>query len=272
MLRIDFHSEHKLSRKKELYRQCPEEGHADTLISEDCEIYVDEEKVLTYLKHVPMEELRNAVRSIDKIGASRRQSGVPSQSRTFGFMPRMPVQQRDYCFGSTLNRDYPISKEVLFFFAKVFTDLLEKHHPGPLETSRAAIATVKPDWVMPGSVFTSGIINQDNPLQYHYDAGNFEGTWSAMAVFKEQVTGGHLVLPDFDLKLACQDSSILMFDGQSELHGVSPIRKMTAEAYRFSIVFYSLELLARCGTPQEELRRAQVSRTKVEMKRAGITK
>src|SRR5260221_500728 len=124
---------------------------------------------------------------------------------------------------------------------------------------------------MPGSVFTSGIINQDNPLQYHYDAGNFEGTWSVMAVFKEQVSGGHLILPEFNVKLACQDSSIVVFDGQSELHGVSPIRKMAEEAYRFSVVFYALEALCKCGTPKEELRRAQIQRTKVEMKRAKLT-
>lgn len=271
MLKISISKSEKKDRQ-ELYRKCPEEQHADQLISEDCEIWVDGVKVLTYLKHFPMEDLRAAVRAVDNISVSRRQSGVPSQSRVFGFSPRMPVQQRDYCASATLNREFPASKDVLFYYAQVFTHLLETHHPERLAVSRAALEKVKPEWIIPGSVFTSGIINQDNPLQYHYDGGNFEGTWSAMAVFKEQTTGGHLALPEFGVKLACQDSSILIFDGQSELHGVTPIRKMSADAYRFSIVFYSLAQLCKCGTPSEELRRAQVQRTQVEMKRAGIKK
>jgi len=271
MLRIETSLGAKADRV-DLYRTSPKEEHAKNLIAESCELWVDGVKTLTYLQNFPMEDLRGAVRAIEKIGSNRRQSGVPSQSRTFGFMPRMPVQQRDYCFGCTLNRDYPATKNVLFRYAEKFTELLGKHHPEKLTLSRQAISTVQPDWVIPHSVFTSGIVNQDNPLQYHYDAGNFEGTWSVMAMLKHQVAGGHLVLPEFGIKLACADSSVLIFDGQSELHGVTPIRKMHADSYRFSIVFYSLERMCKCGTPREELRRAQKSRTATEMKRAGVTK
>lgn len=269
MLRIEIASQ---ADKTELYRTSPKEEHAEHLISESCEIFCNDVKWLTYLTGHPMEDLRKAVRDIDNIYSNRRQSGVPSQSRTFGFMPRMPVQQRDYCYACTLHREYPESKEVLFKYAEKFTQLLGEHYPDQRALSQMAVNTVKPEWVMPGSVFTSGIINQDNPLQYHYDAGNFEDTYSVMAVFKDQVAGGHLILPEYNLKLACQDGSIVMFDGQSELHGVSPIRKMTQDAYRFSIVYYSLERMCKCGTPNEERRRAQVSRTKVEMRRAGLIK
>lgn len=262
----------KFEKRDELYRTCPREDDVQTLVSESCEIYRDGKKWFTYLENVPLEPLRRAVLGIDKIGISRRQSGVPSQSRIFGFSPRMPVQQRDYCTPASLNRDYPAEKEVLFGYAREFSRILLEQYPEQHAISVQAIASVLPDWVMQGSVFTSGIINQDNPLQYHYDAGNFENTFSVMAVFKKETAGGHLILPEYGLKLACQDSSLLIFDGQAELHGVSPIRKMTAEAYRYSIVFYSLAQLCRCGTPKEEIRRAQKQRTNTEMKRAGLQK
>jgi len=269
MKRIEILS---VTDRAELYRTCPKEEDSEHLISDSCELFYDGKKWATFISQFSMEPLRNVIRSIDDIGVSRRQTGVPSFSRTFGFMPRAPVQQRDYCYASTLQRDYPKQADVLFHYAKVFSNLLGEHYPEKAALSNQALGTVKPEWTLPGSLFTSGIINQDNPLQYHYDAGNFEGTYSVMAVFKEQVTGGHLVLPEYNVKLACQDSSILIFDGQSELHGVSPIRKMSPEAYRFSIVYYSLEQLCKCGTRKEEIRRAQISRTKTEMKRAGITK
>lgn len=269
MLRIEIKGQ---TDRTDLYRHCPAEEHAEQFVSENCEIWYDGRKWFTYITDFPMEELRKAVLSIDNIGVSRRQSGVPSQSRIFGFSPRMPVQQRDYCAPASLNRDYPGQKNTLFKYAELFSGLLEKHYPEHAETSRIAMKNVKPEWVMPGGLFTSGIINQDNPLQYHYDAGNFEGTWSVMAVFKHQVAGGHLILPEYNLKLACQDGSICIFDGQSELHGVSPIRKMTEDAYRYSIVFYSIEAMCRCGSQKEEIHRAQVQRTKTEMKRAGILK
>ncbi len=267
MLQIEIKSKTDESLR---YRTVPQEDDCSQLISESCEIFLEGKKILTYLQHFPMDTLRAAVLSIDRIYSNRRQSGVASQSRTFGFMPRMPVQQRDYCTASTLHREYPEAKGTLFYYSNLFSELLREHYPDQYAHSQKAIATVKPDWVLPGGCFTSGVINQDNPLEYHYDAGNFEGTWSVMAVLKQGVAGGHLLLPDYNLKLACQDSSIVIFDGQSEMHGVSPIRKMTEEAYRYSVVFYSLENLCKCGTPKEELRRAQISRTAVEMKRAGL--
>jgi hypothetical protein len=267
MLRIEIKSQ--LDRM-DLYRTSPKEEHAENLISESCEVFYGGRKWFTYLTDQRMEDLREAVLAIKNIGSNRRQSGVASKSRVFGYMPRMPVQQQDYCKSSSLHREYPKSKELLFKYSERFSTLLKEHYLEQWELSQRACQTVKPDWVMPGGCFTSGIINYDNPLNYHYDAGNFEGTWSVMATFKNKTGGGNLILPEYNLKLACQDSSLCIFDGQSELHGVSPIVRLAEDSYRYTCVFYSLESLCKCGTPKEELRRAQVSRTKTEMKRAGL--
>lgn len=258
--------------RTDLYRKSPKEADCANLITESCQLWNEGQCKALYITGLPNEDLRKAVQAVDKISSNRRQSGVASQSRVFGYQPRMPVQQRDYCAQATLNRDYPRTYEVLKRKAAEFSQVYERFFPENHALSVAAINTVKPCWRIPGSVFTSGIINKDNPLQYHYDAGNFENTWSVMAVFKKGTAGGALILPDYDVKLECSDNSLLIFDGQSELHGVTPIMKTQQEAYRFSVVFYSLEAICRCGNPQEELRRAQVSRTKVEMKRAGILK
>ncbi len=149
---------------------------------------------------------------------------------------------------------------------------MREHYSDRYDHSVKSVAEVNQDFKIPGSVFTSGILNYDNPLQYHYDAGNIEGTWSMMAVFKNKTMGGNLILPEYDVKLSCSDRSIVIFDGQSELHGVSPIVKTEKESYRYSIVFYALAGMLKCGTRAQELKRAQITRTKTEMKRAGVLK
>ncbi len=40
------------------------------------------------------------------------------------------------------------------------------------------------DWRIEDSFFTSGIINNKNALNYHFDSGNFEGCMSAMVVLQ----------------------------------------------------------------------------------------
>lgn len=258
--------------RADLYRKAPLEEHCTNLVNESFELFYDGQRKAVYLTGQPLEKLREAVLKVTKIHSNRRQSGVPSQSRIFGFSPRMPVQQRDYCSVATLNREYPETASTLFDFAQHFSKIYEAVFPEKYAHSQLMMKNLLPEWKIRDSVFTSGIINLDNPLQYHYDAGNFEGTWSVMAVFKKNTAGGHLILPEYNVKVACADSSLFIFDGQSELHGVTPIIKTAQDGYRYSVVYYALEALCRCGTPKEELRRAQVSRTKVEMKRAGIIK
>ncbi len=261
------------TKRKELYRTCPKESDATQLIDGSTEFWRDGKRWLSYIEGFPMESLRLAVQEFDKkIAVNRRQSGVPSMSKTFGCSPRAPVQQRDYCYQASLHRENPAAGKVLIDYAEKFSNLLRESYPEQAEVSAKATAGVLKHWLMGESLFTSGIINKENPLQYHYDAGNFEGTWSVMAVFKKDIVGGHLILPEYGVKIACKDSSLLIFDGQSELHGVSPISKMSAQAYRYSVVFYSLEKMSQCGTPTEEIRRAQIQRTKTEMKRAGLVK
>lgn len=257
--------------RTDLYRKPPNESDSSNLISESFELWNEGVCKAIYIHNFPMESLRESILKVNKFATSRRQSGVASRSLIFGFSPRMPVQQRDYCNQARLNTNFPETKEVLFEYAKQFSSLYGKIFPERHQHSLDAVQNVLPDWRIPDSVYTSGIINLDNPLQYHYDAGNFEGTWSTMAVFKKNTMGGHLVLPDYNVKVACGDSSLFIFDGQSELHGVTPIIKQP-DGYRYSVVFYALEAMCKCGNPKDELKRAQISRTNVEMKRAGLMK
>lgn len=123
------------------------------------------------------------------------------------------------------------------------------------------------DYVIQDSAFTSGIINKNNPLKYHFDRGNFVDVWSNMLVFKHRIEGGFLSCPEFDIGFELKHNSLLMFDGQGILHGVTPIKRHGPESYRYSIVYYSMRQMWQCRPLGEEIDRIRKKKTERERKR-----
>jgi hypothetical protein len=116
---------------------------------------------------------------------------------------------------------------------------------------------IAPHWRIKGTPFTQGVINDANALGYHYDRDNVPGGWSCMVYFKEGVQGGNLIVPALRLKFMCADRAFMLFDGQSLMHGVTPITKLNDKAYRYSIVYYARESMVGLGTLEEELAKSQ---------------
>ena len=122
---------------------------------------------------------------------------------------------------------------------------------------------------MHGGVFTSGICNYNNPLRLHYDKGNFPGSWSAMFAFTHSIRGGNLVLPGYRVAFRFNKPSFIIFDGQKNLHGVTPIKYLGKSGFRYSVVYYAMQGMCRCLSTGEELERIRVVKTGRERKRAG---
>ena len=118
------------------------------------------------------------------------------------------------------------------------------------------------EYKMRDTVFTSGIINKNNELNYHYDAGNFEECYSCMITAKNGITGGYLAMPEYDVNVEVLHGSVFLFDGQSILHGVTPIQKMGDDHYRYTVVYYSLKEMWKCLEFGDELARAKKRMTK----------
>ena len=88
-----------------------------------------------------------------------------------------------------------------------------------------------------------------------------------MVVFKGDVDGGHLVIPELDISLEVADNSLTIFDGQDLLHGVSPIEYRHEQSYRYSVVYYSLERMWQCMTVDEEIARIRTKKMEREINR-----
>jgi len=109
------------------------------------------------------------------------------------------------------------------------------------------------------------VINKESSLPYHRDGNNFDA-WSVMPVIRRGVRGGHLHIPEYDIVVPCRDMFTVAFFGRRLVHGVTPMSKQSAEAYRISVVYYALKGLKDCHTFAEETALARVKRTEREDK------
>lgn len=224
--------------------------------------------VIVYLK-LPADDqaaaIRRALPSI-KFKKEVRTRGLDTRSRVFGYSPRI-ARRQDFCKATMLRNEQPGIHQVIAEYAGKVAGYYQQFHPELYAEHQGMCEKVLPDWKIKDSPFTSGIINQNNILPYHHDVGNFRNVWSNMLVFKQDVQGGYLSIPEYDIGLEVADNSLTMFDGQNLLHGVTPMEKQSARAFRYSIVYYSLQAMWRCLPPKEEVRRIQKLRTEREFKR-----
>jgi hypothetical protein len=133
--------------------------------------------------------------------------------------------------------------------------------PGRYAQHAQWAADVHPAWHLGSSLYTSGIINANNPLLYHVDRGNWPWAYSAQYTWRGPTTGGLLVMPELRVAFDLGEGSLLLFNGGTWIHGVTPITKLTPDAVRYSLVLYSRQGAIHCGTPAEEQKRIQRLRT-----------
>lgn len=190
-----------------------------------------------------------------------------SRDVNFGFKPRKAVyaQPAGCC---AFNALYPGWYERLcdlgeFLLKKYAAFAPEKHSAH----KKIVEETVAPQWRIGKTPYTQGVINNSNALGFHYDRDNFEGMWSTMAYFVNGVRGGDLIIPSLQAKLVVRNETYVLFDGQGLMHGVTPIRKLRSEGYRYSIVYYSRKSMRGLGTFEEELEKIKVLEVKKHLVR-----
>lgn len=239
------------------------------LVTESATIYENGAQQIVYLElDIDCSDIVAALQRIhyDK---SYRTTGLLSTSRIFGYSPRITIR-RDYCTATSLAKAQPSEHAIISGYAAKVAQYYASMNPDLYKTHQATTDEhVIGEYKIKDSPFTSGIINKNNPLKYHFDTGNFKDVWSCMLVFKRDVEGGYLSVPEYNLAFELKNNSLLMFDGQSLLHGVTPIHRTSPRAFRYSIVYYSLREMWNCLPISDELLRIRQKRTEREEKRAS---
>lgn len=244
-----------------------QESDYDTLVTDSTLIYEGGQLMAAYVElDLDCSDIIAALLRI-KYEKNYRTNGLPTTSRIFGFSPRITIR-RDYCTATLLAKENPHDHAIVCEYAAKAAEQYRQVNPGlyqaHLDTTDGHVIG---EYRIKDSPFTSGIINKNNPLKYHFDTGNFKDVWSCMLVFKGDVEGGYLALPEYRLGFELKNNSLFMFDGQGLLHGVTPIQKKSGNAFRYSIVYYSLREMWSCLPLGQELERIQKKRTEREERR-----
>ncbi len=202
-----------------------------------------------------------------KYDTNRRIAGLITHSRIFGYRPQEKIRN-DYCSSASLAVKQPNQHAEIVQFAHVLTKYYKKFVPKMYKKHKEiADDNILDDWMIKGTPFSSGIVNKNNELHYHFDAGNFKDVYSNMVAFKSNIKGGHLSIPEYDVGLEIATNSVLLFDGQKILHGVTPIKLLNKNSYRYTIVYYTLKAMWNCKPLSEEVLRYRKKRTELEKKR-----
>lgn len=259
--------------KKDFIKRSAKEEDVSLLINEPTTL-IDEEtgeiKAIYDILDLDTTDVVEAVKNIRYV-KGKRSRGLVSTSRIIGYTPRNEIRQ-DYCSSTSLAKEDPQKHAVITGLALKLEEYYKKYNiTGYEKHLHLAEDEIKKEWrIGHQSIFTSGIINKNNPLKYHFDTGNFSDVYSMMIVFKGGVEGGYLALPEYDCAFYLPNNSIFMFDGQGILHGVTPIKYTNQSGYRFSIVYYTLKRMWQCLEITEEIKRINEKKTKRERTRMNV--
>lgn len=190
-----------------------------------------------------------------------RLSGISVAHNNFGYVPPVPLRRRWGCSRCRFDAEFPQAAEAIYEFVYKAERKFREHAPDVYSTTAAAVMAAIPSaWLIRGTPWTSGVINHTASLPYHRDSGNIKGSWSAMLGCRRGIEGGLLHLVDYDIYLAIPHGSISIFDGQSVLHGVTPMKAVEPDAFRFTLVTYAKSGMRQCApNPAEEAIRAQLA-------------
>ena len=259
---------------KEFIKRTGLEEDIDEIIEEDCLIYdtESEDPIIIYFKiDTPLNlEILKRLKKL-KFQKTERTLGLKTESRIFGYAPRIAIRE-DYCRRANLSIEDPEFNKILMEYGKnILQSYYKKFCPLTYKKHLEAIEKVLEEWKFT-DVFTSGIINKNNPLKYHFDSGNFNDVYSNMIWFGEGIIGGNLLIPEYDLKFKYKNNYCIIFNGQKILHAVSPIKKLNENSYRYSIVYYGLQQMWKCLPLDEELARIRQKQANREWRRATLSK
>lgn len=238
------------------------------------------EVVVLYVEGIPRvaSQLLIALRGVEwdqdiftQVTTTTRLSGMAVTHRTFGYQPPAPTRRRYGCCRSQFNMEHPEAMDVLGEFCQIAEHVFRTQAEDVYERTAAAVVKqqIAPAWRIAGTPWTGGIINNTASLPYHRDQANIPQSWSAMLGCRKGVTGGLLHLVDYDVYLPVAHGSISIFDGQSVVHGVTPLTQSSRNGIRVTVVTYSKLLMKLCAPdPKEEVHRAALAATRDEDKRA----
>jgi hypothetical protein len=209
---------------------------------------------------------RGLASGMERFGApGKRTATAPISSAIVGAFD--PVGPYQYCRLTAFTRDEGEKYSGLFPLFRNIAEHFAANVPDRFKVQLREAEQAKPEWVVPGTPFTTITVNNTYPTGVHVDKGDLGDGFSCLAALRRgNYSGGILTFPKFRIGVDMKDGDVLLMDAH-EAHGNThlycfecragddhPMRGMCDEhgTERISIVTYFRTKIKACGTLEEE--------------------
>ena len=219
-------------------------------------------------KAITRSDLRNIAAGIEVdrknyvTRVSKRKTNTPRsyhfvESSIIGFYDRYP--RINYCRKTSWVLNNPKLWEKVKGYTYHLNDLYKVNCPNEYKQHTSITNKTSPDFLIPGTGFTTITLNRNFRTHYHRDAGNLQEGFAAMSYIKRgKFKGGELVFPNYRVGVKLKNYDIIVFKN-TEIHGNTEIIKSNKDAdyERITSVFFYRKNMIYCGTAEEELERTK---------------
>jgi hypothetical protein len=259
----------KISDCTNLLGSTPKRSEYTEIIREDTKFYLNGECIGVYI-NLPKQiltPLRGAALKT-KYVETYRTNALPTKSSVFGALPRVALRN-DFCRLSNKTFEEKENMKSLMGFQEILCNVYKEHLPDLFEKDLQYVrANIDGDYRLVDTPYTTVNINVNHAIKHHKDSGNIKGSYSNVLILKENCTGGELVLPEYGVALEQSDGALCIFRGQEEIHGVMPLKPLSDNFYRASIVYYTMAQLKHCYPYKEEVTRLNIKKRERAVNRA----
>lgn len=142
-------------------------------------------------------------------------------------------------------------------YIRCISEVFKALCPERYEAQRSVIEQTSPDFVIPGTAFTTITVNYNFVTATHKDVGDLKEGFGVMSVLRGgNYTGGYLIFPQYRVAVDMKSRGVLLANVHC-YHGNSPIKGIKGTYERISTVSYYREKMVSCGTAAQELERAK---------------
>lgn len=209
---------------------------------------------------------------------SRRNYGINVDSAIAGSYRENTGPKAGLCrLTAWTGKEFPAWQELWPLFEAIAA-ALQEHVPERYRAQAREAQQTAPEWVIPGTPFTTITINNTWATAVHQDKGDLDAGFSTLACFRQgDYAGGLLTFPEYRVAVDMQDRDLLLMDAH-DWHGNTPLlpeperdpngKLVRDPGYeRISVVSYFRTSMVKCGSASDEAERARI---KAENRHAAL--
>lgn len=171
-------------------------------------------------------------------------------SGIIGFFDRNP--RIPYCRQTAFNIQKGDQFDKALPMIQAISGHFEELMPERWAAQKAFCDRTSPDFLIPGTVFSTITVNKNWQTAVHQDAGDLRAGFGVLTALRAgRFAGGYFCLPQYGVAVDMDNTDLLLTDVH-QWHGNTPIKPIDLRFERVSLVFYYREQMTECGSALEE--------------------